>query len=197
MNFAKSRPSLLKDEDIRRLFHELGHGVHNLLSRTKYSRFHGTQVDRDFSEIPSMVLENFFWVPENMRALALHYSRISPEYEEIWRQSLPASEVNRPLPDELPNETIVALIATKQNNSALTNLIKLNHSMYDMLVHSPASLDALKEMDQAETFNKLREEIVGLKGGEAIGDGYGWANGQVTFRAPVTGYDAGYYTYLL
>jgi metallopeptidase MepB len=57
-NFSKptpKKPSLLKHDEVVTLFHELGHGIHDLVSRTIYSRFHGTNTVRDFVEAPSQV----------------------------------------------------------------------------------------------------------------------------------------------
>ena len=45
-NLAKStpeKPALLRHDDVVTFFHEMGHVFHGLLSRTKYSRFHGTR----------------------------------------------------------------------------------------------------------------------------------------------------------
>lgn len=47
-NFSKlteTKPSLLKHGEVVSLFHEIGHGVHSLVSKTKYSRFHGVNVE--------------------------------------------------------------------------------------------------------------------------------------------------------
>lgn len=62
-NLAKptpERPALMRHFDVTILFHEMGHVFHELLSRTQYSRFHGTTVALDFAEAPSQMLENWW-----------------------------------------------------------------------------------------------------------------------------------------
>jgi len=65
------------------------------------------------------------------------------------------------------------------------------------LIHSPTSHEELERVNLAELFNKLQVEILGLHGGEAVGDGWDWAHGEAVFRMIINGYDAGYYAYLL
>lgn len=64
-NFAKAapgEPTLLSLDDVRTLFHEFGHGLHGLLSDVGYQRLSGTQVLRDFVELPSQLFEH--WAQE-------------------------------------------------------------------------------------------------------------------------------------
>ena len=61
-NFAKGAPgapTLLSLEDARTLFHEFGHGLHGMLSDVTYERLSGTQVLRDFVELPSQLFEHW------------------------------------------------------------------------------------------------------------------------------------------
>lgn len=80
-----TKPCLLAHTGLRRLFHELGHGMHDLLSKTQYARFHGTNVDKDFIEAPSMLFENFLWTPLHMREISCHYSHLSPAFMETCK----------------------------------------------------------------------------------------------------------------
>ena len=61
-NFTKptpSRPSLLTPGEVRTLLHEFGHALHGLLSKCTFSSLSGTNVYRDFVELPSQFNENF------------------------------------------------------------------------------------------------------------------------------------------
>ncbi|KAI0387946.1 Metalloprotease [Hypomontagnella monticulosa] len=176
-NFSKpteKKPSLLKHDEVVTLFHELGHGIHDLSGRCTYSRFHGTSTVRDFVEAPSQMLENWCWTPSQLKALSNHY------------------ETGEKIPDEL----IEKQISTKHVNDALFNLRQLHFGIFDMTVHSPTTHEELEKMDFSAIYNDLRKEIAGLEGPEALGEPSTWGNGQSTFGHLVGGYDAGYYGYL-
>ncbi|MFO1253746.1 MAG: M3 family metallopeptidase [Inhella sp.] len=75
-NFAKGapgEPTLLSLDDVRTLFHEFGHGQHLMLSETRYQRLSGTQVLRDFVELPSQLMEHWIADPTVMQRHAKHY----------------------------------------------------------------------------------------------------------------------------
>ncbi|KAK6502136.1 hypothetical protein TWF506_002736 [Arthrobotrys conoides] len=171
-NFSKptpSKPSLLKHDEVVTLFHELGHGIHDLVSRTIYSRFHGTNTVGDFVEAPSQMLENWCWEPEQLKELSSHY------------------ETGESLPDNL----ISALIKSKHVNDGLFNLRQLHFGIFDMRVHE-LNLPQDEGIDSSATYNNLRSEIAGLDGPTDPRFG----QGQTTFGHLMGGYDAGYYGYL-
>ena len=74
MNFARAGdgPALLTWDDARTLFHELGHGLHSLLSAVTYPSVSGTSVARDFVELPSQLLEHWLAEPSLLEKHALN-----------------------------------------------------------------------------------------------------------------------------
>ena len=76
LNFAQSaegEPALLSLDDARTLFHEFGHALHGLLSNVTYPSISGTNVARDFVELPSQLYEHWLMVPEVLQRFAVHY----------------------------------------------------------------------------------------------------------------------------
>lgn len=75
-NFTKptaDTPSLLTIDEVETLFHEFGHALHGLLSKCTYKGLNGTNVSRDFVELPSQVLEHWAFHPEVLPLYAKHY----------------------------------------------------------------------------------------------------------------------------
>ncbi len=76
-NFARgslSMPCLLGLDEVTTLFHELGHGLHGLLSQVKYASLAGTNVKQDFVELPSQIMEHWAVESEVLRNYARHYA---------------------------------------------------------------------------------------------------------------------------
>ena len=75
-NFTKptaDKPSLLNMDEVETLFHEFGHALHGLLSQCTYPGQSGTNVSRDFVELPSQIMENWCFEPLVMKTYAKHY----------------------------------------------------------------------------------------------------------------------------
>ncbi len=75
-NFSKpttDKPALLNFDEAETMFHEFGHGLHSIFSKCTYRSLSGTNVSRDFVELPSQFLEHWVCEPEVMRMYAKHY----------------------------------------------------------------------------------------------------------------------------
>lgn len=75
-NFTKptaTAPSLLTFDETTTFFHEFGHALHGLLSNVHYRSLAGTNVPRDFVELPSQIMENWAAEPEVLKMYAKHY----------------------------------------------------------------------------------------------------------------------------
>lgn len=116
-NFPRS---FLSHEDVVTFFHELGHGVHDILGGSKYARFSGTSVARDFVETPSQLLENWAWEPTVLKTL-------SPS---------------------LPDKLITQLVSSRTENAASFTLRQLFFGLFDLEAHTTPSFDAERRWNE-------------------------------------------------
>jgi len=80
-NFSRptnGEPALISFEEATTLFHEFGHALHGLLTRCRYESLSGTNVPRDFVELPSQIMENWARDPEVLKMYATHYKTGEP-----------------------------------------------------------------------------------------------------------------------
>jgi len=76
MNFTRpteSKPALLTFDELETFMHEFGHALHGMLANSTYSGLSGTNVYRDFVELPSQILENWAVEKEFLDRFAIHY----------------------------------------------------------------------------------------------------------------------------
>ena len=76
MNFTQpvgDRPALLTPGEVRTFLHEFGHALHGMLAQARYSSLSGTNVVRDFVELPSQLMENWLGQREWLQSFAQHY----------------------------------------------------------------------------------------------------------------------------
>jgi peptidyl-dipeptidase Dcp len=98
MNFTREtpeRPSLLSHNEMNTFLHEFGHALHGMLSDCTYESLSGTNVKRDFVELPSQIMENWAWEKEWLDSWASHYrtgERIPDEILARLRDSLTYNE---------------------------------------------------------------------------------------------------------
>lgn len=80
-NFSKpveGKPALLSFSEVETFMHEFGHAIHGMLSDCTYPSISGTNVKRDFVELPSQVMENWCYEPEFLNTFAHHYQTGAP-----------------------------------------------------------------------------------------------------------------------
>ncbi|CAH7684097.1 metallopeptidase MepB [Phakopsora pachyrhizi] len=169
-NLAKetsTKPALLTHDNVVTFFHEMGHAFHQLCSETRYARFHGTNVARDFVEAPSQMLENWCWTKEQLLKISSHYKNNH---------------------EKLPLELIDKLIKSRDVNSGLSNLRQIFFGLFDMYVHTDWKEE--EEDNLTKVWCKMRDEV------NLFDPSSDLSPGQSTFGHIVGGYDAGYYGYL-
>lgn len=169
-NFAKGapgQPTLLSFDDARTLFHEFGHGLHGLLSRVTYHRLAGTQVLRDFVELPSQLFEHWISEPEVLCRHARH-----------WQS-------NEPIPQRLVNR----LEAARRWGQAYETISYLGSALVDLEVHALTDPQGPSDLVDFE-----RATLAALGMPEAVGARHRLPHFQHLFAG--AGYAAGYYVYL-
>ena len=75
-NFTKptaEEPSLLTHNELTTFLHEFGHSLHGMFAKGRYESLTGTNVARDFVELPSQIMENWAFEPEYLDSFAKNY----------------------------------------------------------------------------------------------------------------------------
>lgn len=165
-NFAKAETTLLSFDDVRTLFHEFGHGLHGLLSKVQFERLAGTQVLRDFVELPSQIFENWAMEPQVLLKHARH------------------CQTGEPLPLALLDK----LKRSRQFDQAWATVQYTGPALMDMALHAlPNGTPVDVAAFEAEQCEKL-----GIPAD--IGERHYLSHFQHLFAS--AGYAAGYYVYM-
>ena len=117
MNFTKpteTTPSLLTFDEFTTFLHEFGHALHGMLAKGEYESMNGTNVYRDFVELPSQIMEN--WATEK-------------EYLDMWAVHYQTGEA-------IPAELVEKIVAAKNYLAAYGNVRQLSFGMSDMAWHT-------------------------------------------------------------
>ncbi|RKK17837.1 hypothetical protein BFJ63_vAg2960 [Fusarium oxysporum f. sp. narcissi] len=186
---APSACTFLKHSQIISLFHELGHGIHDLLARTNYVAFHGHRSPPDFAEAFSVMLEKWCWMKPELKRLGLHYTSKDLHLKEKWLREHPREDLP---PERIPDDTIERLIKGRQVTRPLWYLRQLVYAHFDMKVHHPRTHTELRNIDSTKIFNDLLEKLWLVRAPQPEDQGYPHAD----LGHLVSGYDAGYYSYL-
>ena len=180
--YATSKtPSLLTFSEVQTFLHEFGHALHGMLSKVTYQSLSGTNVYRDFVELPSQILENWATQKEWLQDVGVHYK---------------TGEV-------IPEAMIQKLIASDNFQSGYATLRQLSFGFTDMAWHSlqkPLEVSVLEFEKTAMKATELFPSVEGtalstafshiFDGGYAAGYyGYKWAE---VLDARITSYNVCY-----
>ncbi|KAF2001088.1 zincin [Amniculicola lignicola CBS 123094] len=109
------RPTLLNFNDVRTLFHEMGHAVHSFLGRTSLQNVAGTRCATDLAELPSVLMEHFASCPEVLGLYARHWATDAPLPMAALEQRL-AIDV-RTQPAETEAQILLAMLDQEYHGS--------------------------------------------------------------------------------
>lgn len=131
-NFAKADTALLGWDDARTLFHEFGHALHHILSDVTHGMIAGTNVARDFVELPSQLFEHWLEQPAVLQRHARHHA------------------TGAPIPDELREK----LFAARNHGQGFATVEYLASALVDLAFHEGAA--------PADPMQRQAEVLAGL-----------------------------------
>ena len=167
-NFAApvgEKPALFTFDDVITLFHEFGHGLHQLLTEVDELAVSGINgVEWDAVELPSQFMENFCWEWEVLMHMTQHVDSGAT----------------------LPRALFDKMIAAKNFQAGMQFVRQLEFSLLDMRLH--ACFDGGKDGLQA-VIDSVREQVAVVKYPRFNRSTYAFGH---IFGG---GYAAGYYSY--
>ena len=170
-NFSRpvgDTPALLTLDEVETMFHEFGHGLHGMLTRVALRSQAGTNVDRDFVELPSQIHEHWAMEPELLKVYAHNYK---------------TGEV-------IPDALIEKLNAASTHNMGFTTTELAGAALLDLQYGklNPAEGDSIDV--------KAFENEVSAKLGKPAQVQYRYRSPYFKHVFGSDGYASGYYTYL-
>lgn len=130
-NFSKptaDAPALLRFSEVETFMHEMGHAMHGMLSEVQYESLSGTNVKRDFVEMPSQLMENWCYEPEFLATFARH-----------WQTG-----------EALPMEYVEKIRAAQNHMAGWLCLRQLNLGRTDMAFHTVPDGAAVGKAEEVE-----------------------------------------------
>ena len=167
-NFPKptpSNPSLLSLDEFSTMLHEFGHGLHGIFASGTYASQTGTNVKRDFVELPSQIMENWAYEKAYLDLFAKHYKTGEP----------------------MPAELIERVVAAKNYLAAYSNVNQLKYGMNDMAWHSitaPVVGDVVEFERSATAKTQILPTVAGTAMSPAFGHIFagGYAAGYYSYK---------------
>ena len=153
MNFTKpteTAPSLLTFDELETFLHEFGHALHGMLGEGKYESQTGTNVYRDFVELPSQLMENWATEKEFLDLWAVHY------------------ETGEPMPAEIVDR----IVAAQNYLAAYANVRQLSFGMTDIAWHTLTE-PFEGDVEQFEAVSMAPTQVLPVVSGTAMAPAFG------------------------
>ena len=167
-NFTKpteNTPSLLTFDEFTTLLHEFGHALHGMLAEGNYPSLTGTNVVRDFVELPSQIMENWATESEFLKSFAKHYET----------------------GEEIPQEFIKKIIDARNYLGGYSNVRQLTFAMNDMAWHNLSETSSTSDVMEFEKAATQKARVLPFIDSVCMSTSFGHI-----FSG---GYSAGYYSY--
>ena len=134
---AARKPATFTHDEVLTLFHEFGHGLHQLLTEVDVAGVSGIQgVEWDAVELPSQFMENFCWEWDVVAPMTAHVDTGAP----------------------LPRELFDKMRAAKNFESGMDMVRQLEYGLFDMRVHSD-SRPARPRRPRRTILDAVRREV--------------------------------------
>lgn len=171
---GSGRPTLLSEQSVRTLFHEMGHAVHSILGQTPLQSISGTRCATDFAELPSVLMESFATAPEVLSLYARHWQTGEPLSESMMR----SMEMDRNAHGSI--------------YGAVENEAQILMALVDQAYHSIPCDDAVKGVDTTEIYHRVFSQYSSLPDPDNVRPRTSWQG----FFGHLYGYGATYYSYI-
>ncbi len=159
-------PALLTIDEVETMFHEFGHGLHGMLSKARLKSQAGTNVDRDFVELPSQIHEHWAFEPELLKI-----------YAHNWKTG-----------EVIPDALVKKLEASSTHNQGFTTAELVGAALLDLQY---GKLNTTGDVDVAAFEKKVAEEL-----GMPAELTFRYRSPYFKHIFGSDGYASGYYTYL-
>jgi oligopeptidase A len=137
-NFGRGsdgQPATFRHNEVTTLFHEMGHGLHQLLTRVGELGVAGINgVEWDAVELPSQFMENFCWEWDRVQAMTAHVETGAP----------------------LPRNLFERMLAARNFQSGMFTVRQLEFALFDMQLHS--SYDPAQD-SVLQLLERVRDEV--------------------------------------
>ncbi|NUP07222.1 MAG: M3 family metallopeptidase [Polyangiaceae bacterium] len=160
-------PALLSHREVETTFHELGHLMHQCLSKVPVRRLAGTNVAWDFVELPSQIMENWTWQRAGVDLFASHYQTA----------------------ETLPNDLFQKVLAARTYRAASMQMQQLGYAEVDLDLHCRF------DPDSSEDPVKRAREVLSRHVTAQLPESFAMIASFGHLFANATGYAAGYYSY--